>query len=429
MKENIEFIPGIESIIAKRPSLLLWLIPSSIGFFIVILVIWLTLSEIDVIVPSQGKIITSSQMIPIQTKELSSIEKIYVKNGQNVKEGELLISFKKDLEHFEYQQVKAQYDNLNVEKGLLEGFIQCIDQKFSNQLNKNNSQILNSYISSYKSDIKTYGSKLKRLEDEIGIAYLEVEKLSKKLSFTQEKVDQLLPLVKKGLKSDNSLRDMEVEYLSIEKDMQIKKLQAQKLQSERIITKNEMQQYTNNILKEHRQKLYDIEKELKILKPQVDKMNYLLKSQLVYAPVDGMIHNLREYLSNKVVQSGNTIMELIPTDSPLEVEAKVLNQDIGFISVGQKVKVKIDSFKFTKYGYIEGIITHIEHASIKDEQLGEIYPITVELQSDTMKIDNRLIRLIPGMTCTVDIKLSKRKLIEYIISPMIRYKDEALKER
>ncbi len=73
MKENIEFIPGIESVIFKKPSFLLWMIPSSIGLFIVTVVIWLTMSEIDVIVPSQGKIITSSQMIPIQTKELSTI--------------------------------------------------------------------------------------------------------------------------------------------------------------------------------------------------------------------------------------------------------------------------------------------------------------------------------------------------------------------
>ncbi len=338
-----------------------------------------------------------------------------------MKKGDLLVSFKKDLESFEYKQTKAQYDNLVFEQTLLEGFIDFID--------KNSSRILNSYIASYKSDMTTYESKLKRLEDEIEIARLEVDKLTKLLPFTKGKVDQLIPLVQKGLKSDNTLKDMEAEYISIEKDLQIKQLQVQKLLSDQIITKNEMEQNTNNILKEYGQKLYEIEKELNILKPQVEKMNYLLESQSIHAPSDGMIHNLREYLSNKIVHSGSTIMELIPSNSPLEVEAKVLNQDIGFIAVGQKVKVKIDSFKFTKYGYIEGIITHIEHASIKDEQLGEIYPITVELQSDTMKVDNRFVRLIPGMTCTVDIKLSKRRLIEYIISPMIRYQDEALKER
>ena len=75
--------------------------------------------------------------------------------------------------------------------------------------------------------------------------------------------------------------------------------------------------------------------------------------------------------SGRVVQSGEVIMELIPTSSPLEVEAKVLNRDIGFVHVGQEVKVKIDSFKFTKYGYIEGVVTNIAKSSILDEKLGE----------------------------------------------------------
>ena len=122
-------------------------------------------------------------------------------------------------------------------------------------------------------------------------------------------------------------------------------------------------------------------------------------------------------------------MELIPKDTPLEVEAKVLNRDIGFIQVGQKVKVKLDRFKFTKYGFIEGTIINIEKSSILDENLGEIYPIIIELSTDKMKIDGKYIQLMPGMTCSVDIKIGKRRLIEYIISPMVRYKDEALREK
>ena len=161
----------------------------------------------------------------------------------------------------------------------------------------------------------------------------------------------------------------------------------------------------------------------------MNKSNYLLESKVIYAIEDGFIYNLNNGTSGRVVQSGEVIMELIPTSSPLEVEAKVLNRDIGFVHVGQEVKVKIDSFKFTKYGYIEGVVTNIAKSSILDEKLGEIYPVLIELKKDTMRIDDKNIKLIPGMTCSVDIKIGKRRLIEYIISPMIRYKDEALREQ
>jgi len=79
-------------------------------------------------------------------------------------------------------------------------------------------------------------------------------------------------------------------------------------------------------------------------------------------------------------------MELIPASSPLEVEAKVLNKDIGFVHLGQEVKVKIDSFKFTKYGYMEDVVTNIAKSSILDEKLGEIYPILIELKKDIINM-------------------------------------------
>lgn len=163
--------------------------------------------------------------------------------------------------------------------------------------------------------------------------------------------------------------------------------------------------------------------------PEMNKSNYLLESKSIYASENGFIYNLNNGTSGRVIQSGEVIMELIPESSPLEIEAKVLNRDIGFVHIGQEVKIKFDTFNFTKYGYIEGVVTNIAKSSMLDENLGEIYPVLIELKENKIKIDNNYIKLIPGMTCTVDIKIGKRHLIEYIISPMIRYKDEALREQ
>ncbi len=113
-KENIDFLSGIESILATRPSKILWLVPMLIGVFFLILILWLTLSQIDVIAPSQGKTIPSSRMVLIQPKEVSVIEKIDVKNGQNVKKGDLLVEFKNSLELYENNTMKSKYNTLRV---------------------------------------------------------------------------------------------------------------------------------------------------------------------------------------------------------------------------------------------------------------------------------------------------------------------------
>lgn len=115
-KENSDFLSGIESILATRPSKLLWLIPSLIGALVLFIILWLTFSQIDVIASSAGKTIPSSRMILIQSKDTSTIEKIYVKNGQSVKKGDLLVEFKNNVENFDNNSIQVKYEVLLLKK-------------------------------------------------------------------------------------------------------------------------------------------------------------------------------------------------------------------------------------------------------------------------------------------------------------------------
>ncbi|WP_152633002.1 HlyD family type I secretion periplasmic adaptor subunit [Aliarcobacter butzleri] len=438
-KENSDFLNGIESILATRPSKLLWLVPSLIGSLVIFIILWLTFSQIDVIAPSLGKTIPSSRMILIQAKETSIIEKIYVKNGQNVKKGDLLVEFKNSVENFDNNSMKAKYETLLLKKIFLEEMIKYIDT--NNKIKEiKNSDIseslivllnnkLHSNISSYDTEIKSLNVKIEKVLYEKKMVETEIKKLMELLPFTQYKLEQMKKLVEKGLEPEISLKDLEEKYIEEKSNIAIKKDEIKKLSTQYEISQHELIQFKNNTRKELIEEFNKTTDELNTTLPEVDKSNYLLESKFIYASEDGFIYNLNNGTSGRVVQSGEVVMELIPISSPLEVEAKVLNRDIGFIHLGQEVKVKVDSFKFTKYGYIEGVITNIAKSSVLDEKLGEIYPILIELKTDRMKIDDKYIKLMPGMTCSVDIKIGKRRLIEYIISPMIRYKDEALREQ
>lgn len=437
-KENIDFLSGIESILATKPSRLLWLVPSLIGILIVFIILWLTFSQIDVIAPSLGKTTPSSRMILIQAKDTSTIEKIYVKNGQNVKKGDLLVEFRNSVENFDNDSMKAKYETLLSKKLFLEEMIKYIDTnsvgkieslEISEPLLKIANDKLNSYISSYNTEILSLNVKIDKVNYEKNMVETEVKKLSELLPYTKYKLEQMEKLVKQGFEPEFSLKDLEEKFIEEKSNINIKKEEINKLAKEYEIAKNELSQFKNNTRKELIEDFNKTTDELNTTLPEVNKSNYLLESKFIYASEDGFIYNLNNGTSGRVVQSGEVIMELIPTSSPLEVETKVLNRDIGFIHLGQEVKVKVDSFKFTKYGYIEGKIINIAKSSILDEKLGEIYPVLIELKTDTMKIDNEYVKLFPGMTCSVDIKIGKRRLIEYIISPMIRYKDEALREQ
>lgn len=372
-------------------------------------------------------------MILIQAKDTSIIEKVHVKNGQNVKKGDLLITLRNSEEKFDNVTMKTKYEILLQKKEFLEKFIEYMNNIQFKDLNLSSSDFINakfiSYISSFNTEIDSFNSKIEKVSFEHKMIENEIKKLSQLLPFTKYKLEQMKKLVEKGMEPEISLKNLEQEYIEQNSNIVIKKEELKKLNVEYDISQKELLQFKQNKKKELIEELNKTVEEIETMSTEINKSNYYLESKSIFASEDGFIYNLNNGTSGRVVQTAEVIMELIPQNSPLEVEAKVLNKDIGFVRIGQEVKVKIDSFKFTKQGYIDGVITNIAKSSILDEKLGEIYSVIVELKSDKMRIDEQDVKLIPGMTCSVDIKIGKRRLIEYIISPMIRYKDEALREK
>ena len=130
-----------------------------------------------------------------------------------------------------------------------------------------------------------------------------------------------------------------------------------------------------------------------------------------------------------VVTPAQELMIIVPKESVLEVEALVLNKDIGFVHEGQLAEVKVDTFNFTKYGLVDGKISYLSDDAIQDENLGLVYKAVVQLDKTQMWVNGKAINLSAGMTTTVEVKTEKRRIIEYFLSPLLRYKQESIRER
>ncbi len=122
-------------------------------------------------------------------------------------------------------------------------------------------------------------------------------------------------------------------------------------------------------------------------------------------------------------------MQIVPKEATMEVEAWVLNKDIGFVQEGQRAEVKIDTFNFTKYGLIGGELINISDDAVPDEKQGLRYLASVHIEKDWMLVEKRKVNLSPGMSVAVEIKTGQRRLIEYFLSPLLRFKQESIRER
>jgi hemolysin D len=130
-----------------------------------------------------------------------------------------------------------------------------------------------------------------------------------------------------------------------------------------------------------------------------------------------------------VVTPAEPLMIIVPQGQRLEVEAMVLNRDIGFVTEGQPATIKVDAFPFTHYGVLSGELTDVSNDAATDEDLGLIYPTRVSLARTRMRIDTKDVDLSPGMAVTIEVKTGQRRSIEYFLSPLLQAADESVRER
>ncbi len=147
------------------------------------------------------------------------------------------------------------------------------------------------------------------------------------------------------------------------------------------------------------------------------------------APVTGVVQQLVIHTVGGVVTEAQPLMAIVPSDETIEVEAMVENKDIGFIEPGQVAVIKLETFPYTRYGYVEGIVENVSYDAVQDEQRGLIFPARIRLNKTFFTIDGVKVHLTSGMSVTAEIKTGKRRVIDYFLSPLREYKDEGLRER
>jgi hemolysin D len=145
--------------------------------------------------------------------------------------------------------------------------------------------------------------------------------------------------------------------------------------------------------------------------------------------VTGTVQQLAVHTVGGVVTPAQPLLSVVPENEPLEVEATVLNQDIGFVRPGQRATIKVESFPYTRYGYIEGVVESVSHDAIQDDKLGLIYQARVKMKKTELLVDGVKIRLTSGMALTTEIKTGRRRVIEYILDPLRKGVDESMRER
>jgi hemolysin D len=175
--------------------------------------------------------------------------------------------------------------------------------------------------------------------------------------------------------------------------------------------------------------LAEAERSVASTQQELIKAEIRATSRTILAPVDGVVQQLAVHNIGAVVTPAQDLMVIVPQNGALEVEALLENKDIGFVEVGQSTEIKIDTFPFTKYGTIAGQVVDLSNDAVSDEQRGLVYKMRVAMDRSEIDVNGRRVRLSPGMSVSVESKTGTRRLIEYFLSPLLRFADESVRER
>jgi hemolysin D len=172
-----------------------------------------------------------------------------------------------------------------------------------------------------------------------------------------------------------------------------------------------------------------IETKVASLVQDVTKAGQRADFQRLTAPIDGVVQQVAVHTVGGVVTPAQELLIVVPQEHPVEVEAQVENKDVGFVKNGQIVEIKIETFPFTLYGTISGKVVSVSDDAAPIEKVGLVYPTRVSIDRSTMQVEGKQVNLSPGMAVTVEIKTGQRRVIEYLLSPLLRSINESLRER
>ncbi|MEJ6080300.1 HlyD family type I secretion periplasmic adaptor subunit [Vibrio sp. 1-Bac 57] len=415
--------------------------------------VWAYYAKLDRVTRGEGKVVPSSQVQIIQSLDGGILQDLYVKEGMLVTKGQPLARIDDTRFRSDMAQQTQEVDALRADIIRLRSELSSIlianvkDWKLQIKIEQK--------ILQFPEDLQTtaatlverqqdeYIGRLNSLENQVAIQAQQIKQRQQEIKEIESKISTLrssLRLANREMRLTRPLAEKnivpEVEYLKLQRTVndlngEINSLRAQipRQQSaleESILKRREL---VFAFRTDARAQLNEKQGVLsRITEAQVGVKDKVTKA-LITSPVVGTVKTLHINTLGGVVKPGQVLLEIVPTEDKLLVEAKIIPKDIAFIHVGLPARVKITAYDFTRYGGLEGVVEHISADTTQDEEGNSFYIVRIRTNESSMnRKDKNDMPIIPGMLTSVDVMVSKRTVLEYMLNPLLRAKEMALRE-
>ncbi|MCF2908537.1 HlyD family type I secretion periplasmic adaptor subunit [Pseudoalteromonas sp. DL2-H2.2] len=399
---------------------------------LIIAIIWACFGRVDIVAIAQGQLIPKQKVKVIQPLETAVVRGIHVHEGQRVEQGQLLVSFDPAITESNFQRIRLSTQDFSQQirrKQLLIASLNQVKPPSTAVLNPAQQALLEAELAEYHSERASLSSQLLRFEAELAGAQAKLTQLDKVLPLVEERAQALEQLQVNKLVSREEYLEIKQTAIHNREQRHIELATIETLQATIKATQQEQETLKAALIRTAQAELNQLQQELVNAQQELAKSQFLLNQNKLYAPVSGTVEALALSTLGEVVTPAQQLLTIVPAEDELIVEARLLNKDIGFTYRGQIVEVKIDSFPFTRYGIVEGEVLDVSTDAVEDEQLGLYFPVKVAINQQTIQVDGRVVPLSAGMSVSAEVKTGQRRIIEFLLSPVVQHLDEGARER
>ncbi|TVP53386.1 MAG: HlyD family type I secretion periplasmic adaptor subunit [Halomonadaceae bacterium] len=400
---------------------------------IVGLLVWAYFAPLEEVTRGEGRIIASSQLQIVQTLDGGVIKSIEVREGQRVQQGQLIMSLDQTRSLSDIRERQARILSLEAETIRLRAQITGFEPVFGLELAEEAPQLITDQLSLHKSGLEELKEQQAGLteqriqrEQDLEEALAARRQARNVRTLAQQELDQKRPLLRSGAVSEIDLLQLEREIARVTGDLERAEASILRAQAGIRESANRLAEAKLTFQNRWRAELADAQVRLTALRQEESGLADRVLQTNIRSPVSGIVQRIFNNTIGGVVLPGKELVEIVPVDDQLIVEAQISPSDIAFLRPGLQATVKLTAYDFNIFGGLRAELEHISADTITDDQDNTFYLVRLRTIENEMS-DSFVI--IPGMTVEVDIITGEKTVLNYLLKPVLRATSEAMRER
>ncbi len=432
----IEFLPDADAIERSPLPPYIRITMHVLGLAVLAFVVWASVSEVERVVVAQGHLVNPLPNIVVQPLETSIIQKIEVRVGQVVRQGEVLATLDPTFAKADEAQLRSRLESLNTQSRGLNGELLGSPDR---QIAKDADGALQAQLS--RERMAHYAAQLAKLEQNIGRVAASIETNQRDQQVLNQRMKSLAEMeaMQESLMAQQfgarlQLLEARDRRLSGERELQLANNKEHELRSELAAIQSEKLAFSKSWRQKTMEDLLTTVRERDGIKEQLQKADKRRQLVSLVSPVDAVVLDMAKLSQGSVVQAAEKMFTLVPLGASMEAEVKIDSVDIGYIKTGDLVHVKLDAFPFQKHGSLDGLVRTISEDAFRREAsaapagLDAFYVTRISYGDSKLKKMTEKSRLLPGMTLSAEIVVGKRSVMSYLLWPLTKALDESIRE-